>query len=342
MRGEIVDNIPKLKDIAKQVGVSIATVSRALNNKPGVGPELRKKILRAAEKTGYTVNILARGMKTRTTATIGILLSDISNPFFAAVVSSMEKVLYPRHYNLILCNTNENPEKEKRYVNLLFSKHVDGILISPVGGRSSESLCREAVRRQRKIVFFDRVIKGIEADAVVIDNRVGMYEAIRYLVNQGHKKIACVAGNNNIYTSTERESGYRESMKHFLPDVQPVVAYGNYREKDSYTATLNLLSNSDRPTAILTANNLTSIGAIRAIKALGMRIPEDISFIGFDDLAWASIYSPPLTVISQPVDIIGITAASLLLRHFEEPTPEKPQKVLLKPELIIRNSVQKI
>jgi LacI family transcriptional regulator len=332
-----------IKDIAKSLGVSTATVSKALNNKPGISKEMRLKVLKKAEEMGYIINSLARGMKTSKTFTIGVLISDITNPFFSEVILSMERVLYAKKYNLIICNVGESHEKEREYLELLVSKKVDGIIAAPTADGQNVSIYRNLIRHGMKIVLFDRLIPEIETDSVVIDNRAAIYDAVRYLAKKGHRKIGFIYGIENSYTGCERLKGFREAVKDLgLESHEEWIRSGYFRESESHECALEILKGKERPTAMVAANDFTTLGIMRAAKEIGLKIPEEFSIIGFDDLEWMSIYSPPITTISQPTDVIGMSAATLLLDALENEGIHPLRHVVLKTTLVERESVSNI
>ncbi len=332
-----------IKDIAKSVGVSTATVSKALNHKSGVSDEIREKIIATAREMGYVVNGLARGMKISKTFTVGVLVSDIKNPFFSEVISAMERVLYAKKYNLMICNVGENPQKEVEYLELLVSKKVDGLIVAPAAEGQNLSVYRNMVRHGMKIVLFDRLIDSVNCDSVVIDNRAAIYDAVKYLKDKGHKEIGAIYGIEKSYTGHERLSGFREAMKNFgLEYRQEWVKSGFFTEENSYKKSLEILQRSKRPTAMIAMNNFTTLGLMRAIKDLKLKVPDDLSVVGFDDAEWMKVSSPSITTVVQPADAIGMTAATLLLDAIENESIHKVQHVVLKAKLIERESVKSL
>ncbi|HEU23661.1 MAG: LacI family transcriptional regulator [Mesoaciditoga sp.] len=332
-----------IKDIAKSLGVSTATVSKALNHKAGVSDEIRKKVIATAREMGYVVNGLARGMKISKTFTVGVLVSDIKNPFFSEVISAIERVLYAKKYNLMICNVGENPQKEVEYLELLVSKKVDGLIVAPAAEGQNLSTYRNLVRHGMKIVLFDRLIDSVNCDSVVIDNRSAIYDAVKYLKDKGHKEIGAVYGIEKSYTGHERLNGFKEAMKNFgLEYRQEWVKSGFFTEENSYKKSIEILQKSRRPTAMIAMNNFTTLGLMRAIKDLKLRVPDDISIVGFDDAEWMKVSSPSITTVVQPADTIGMTAATLLLDAIENENIHKVQHVVLKAKLIERESVKNL
>ncbi len=331
-----------IRDIAREVGTSIATVSRALNNKKGVSDDMRRRVLSKAKELGYIANGLARGMKISKTFTVGVLISDIKNPYFSEVISSMERVLYAKKYNLIICNVGEDYAKEREYLELLVSKNVDGLLVAPVKEEKNLSIYRRLVRHGMKIVFFDRLVDSVQTDAVIVDNEAATYEAVRYLTKFGHKKIGAIYGIEKSYTGAERLKGFLEAVKDFGLEVRREwIKSGEFKEDLSYEQALEILSMKKRPSAIIAMNNFTTLGVMRAVRELNIKVPQELSVMGFDDAEWMKVCSPSVTTIVQPTDVIGMTAATLLLDAIEGGEFRKPQQVILKANLLKRESVGK-
>ncbi len=329
-----------IKDIAKSLGISTATVSKALNNKSGVSHEMRIKVLEKAKELGYVVNNLARGMKISKTFTVGVLISDIKNPYFSEVISSMERVLYAKKYNLIICNVGENPSKEREYLELLVSKKVDGIIAAPSAEGQNLSIYRKLIRHGMKITLFDRLVDAIQTDSVVVDNSSATYEAVKYLNKYGHSKIGAIYGIKGSYTGHERLKGFLEAVKDFnVKYHENWVKSGEFKEEKSYKRAIEILNSKDRPTAIIAMNNFMTLGVMRAVKDLNIKVPDEVSIIGFDDAEWMKVCSPAVTTVVQPTDVIGMTAATLLLDAIESDIPSSPHHVVLKTSLLERESV---
>ncbi len=329
-----------IKDVAKSLGISTATVSKALNNKPGVSRETRIKVLKKAKELGYVVNSLARGMKISKTFTVGVLVSDIKNPYFSEVISSIERVLYAKKYNLIICNVGENPVKEREYLELLVSKKVDGIIAAPSAEGKNLSIYRKLIRHGMKLVLFDRLVDSVETDSVVVDNRSATYEAVKYLNKFGHTKIGAIYGIKGSYTGHERLKGFLEAVRDFNIECHDDwIRSGKFKEEESYKCAVDILSGKIRPTAVIAMNNFTTLGVMRAAKDLNIKVPQKMSIIGFDDAEWMKVCSPAITTVVQPTDVIGMTAATLLLDAIESDVPNLPHHVVLKTALLERESV---
>lgn len=326
-----------IKEVAKESNVSFSTVSRVIRNAKNVHPETRKKVLRAIKKLNYHVNAGARGMVKRETKTIGVCISDISNPFYPPLVRGVENTINKFHYNLLLCNTDEDAEKEEVYLKLMLEKRVDGLIIAPTG--QGISYLKEFVKRNIPVVFIDRKIESIPADTVCTDNIQGAFSAVEHLIKLGHKRVAMIAGLKDITTTQERIQGYLKALKAYnLEANDSLIAEGYSKIEGGMTATEALFKLNSPPTAIFSSNNLMTLGALVFLKKLGKNVPQDVAIIGFDDLEWAEALDPPLTVVSQPTYTIGTTAAQLLIQRLLREGPIKKQNIVLKPELIIRRS----
>lgn len=324
-----------IKEIAEKIGVSTATVSRALNNTGYVSEETRRKILETASALGYE-RIRGRDINRTRTNLIGVIVSDITNPFFTQIVRGIEDVLSFAGYSLLLCNADESTEKEVHYLEVLQDKRVDGIILVPAGGDYRE--IREIFNKGIPIVLIDRLIEGLEVDAVVIDNTSGAYEGVSHLISEGYKKIGIITGPLVIMTAKERFEGYKRALKDGGIDFdEDLVENGEFTQDGGYRAAKRLIERAN-PDALFVTNNVMTTGALLAIKELGLKIPEEIGIVGFDDLEWAPLIDPPLTTISQPIYSIGSTSAQLLLRNLGRSSKFRKEVVVLKPKLIIRES----
>ncbi|GFP32604.1 LacI family transcriptional regulator [Candidatus Hakubella thermalkaliphila] len=330
-----------IKDLAKMANVSVATVSRVINKSGYVSPELTRRVDQAIAESGYEVNALARSLKTAKTHTIGLIIADISNPFFTSVIGGVEDIAYKHGYNLILCNTDENLEKEKLYLQVLRGKMVDGLIISPALRKANE--LRELLERHLNVVFMDRRIDGVpEALCVRADNLRGARMAVDYLLELGHREVALVGGPFEVTSGLERHEGYVAALREAGIEPRPeLMKMGDFRKEGAYRSTLELLQLKNRPTALFVANNLMTIGSLLAIRDMGFSIPDDISIIGFDDMDWTVLANPPLTTVAQPTYEMGVTAMELLIRQMHKEKIDQ-KEILLSPELRVRESCKKI
>lgn len=325
-----------MKEVAKLAGVSVATVSRVLNDKPNVSPELRSRVLQAVEKLNYQRNRVARSLRAKTSLIIGLIISDIQNPFFTSVVRGVEDVAYDHGYTLLLCNSDEDPTKERLYIDIMLAEKVAGVIISPVAevDNYSSVLLQAGV----PVVAMDRRMRDLEVDTVVVNNVEGVYQAVGHLIEQGHRRIGFIGGPTRTTTGRERQEGYQKALaEHGLGSEQGLVKIGDFKQDSGYQRACELLEMDDPPTAIFTANNLMTLGALNAIHEKGLNIPRDMAIVGFDDMPWAPSLDPPLTAVAQPTHELGCTAANLLLQRIADKDREIVE-MKLEPTLIIRDS----
>ena len=328
------DKPATIKDVAARAGVSTATVSRYLN---GNRVRQARRIAEAVEALTFRPNQLARSLKSGSTRTIGVLVPDISNPFFADVVKGVESVMRAGEYSLLLCNTDENIERERTIINLLLQKQVDGILMAPATEWSDAPLMLRA--RRVPVVLIDRRIEAQDFDVVLVDNVNGSAQAAEYLASLGHERIAMISGPLDTTPGRERYEGFLQGLRtagHELDERYLEVA--DFREDGGYQAALRLLAVRPAPTGLFVSNNLMAIGALRDIHNLGIRIPVEMSFLCFDDLALAELTSPPLTVISRPSTEQGVLAMRLLKFRMEDTAEAAPRKIVLETRLTVRGS----
>ncbi len=336
----------RIVDLAKMLNVAPSTISKALNNKPGVNPELRKKIVEVAEKLGYRRNPMAIYLKTKKSKVIGLVIPNVSNYFFGKLVLSIEKCLYERGYQYILSNTDENEEKEMEYLQTYSTYDVGGI----ISVTALVTMKRKMVQAYnsflisgKPVVFVDRIIKGLNASYVVLDNTGAAFEAVEYLVKNGHRRIGVIIGPKGVYTSEKRLEGFLKAVNTFGIDFrEDWMVKGEFSLKTSYENVLNAFSNlKEIPTALVALNNMMAMGALEAFKELGIKVPEDVSILTFDDMPWHKFFDPPLTSISQPIEEMSILSASILLEEMRNPHKKK-RAVVLKGKLVERGSVLNI
>jgi LacI family transcriptional regulator len=336
-RGKRRSGVPTMIDVARGAGVSIATVSAFLNGTSNVSPELTRRIEAAIATIGYERNAAARSLKMGTTHTIGLTVADIRNPFFTDVVATIQNVLNRAGFAVMLCSSDEDTAKQDEQIKILLERMVDGLIIAPAG---DDDVMRRLVRSTRKpVVLIDRIVEGLGVDVVVLDNAQAVFEAVQYLIALGHRRIGYISGPPGTTTGRDRLEGYRSALRSAGIEADPVlIRDGNFREADGYRAAMQLMTLADRPTALFSANNLMVIGAMRAIRDLGLNCPADVSVASMDDFAWADVFSPRLTTVAQPVEAIGEQAARLLLDRLAGNAPPEPKVLTLRGRLIVRNS----
>ncbi len=325
-----------LKDVARRAGVSVATASRVLGGYGYASQKTRERVLRAARQLDYTPNAVARGMVKKRTQTLGIIVSDSANPFFASVVRGIEDVVRRHGYAVILCNADEDPAKEELYLRILREKQVDGLLLAP-SARVSPHV-RRWLRGSIPLVLVDRRLEGVRADAALVDNRDGARTAVSHLLALDHRRIGIISGPSRLFTGQERLAGYYDALR--AAGVRPdphLVREGDFKQPSGYRLAREFVSEKRRPTALFVANNLMTIGAMLALKEDRIRIPQELAVVGFDDMDWAPVLTPTLTAVAQPAYTLGTSAAQLLMQRLENPS-RPVQEIVLKTHLVVRES----
>jgi LacI family transcriptional regulator len=327
-----------IREVAESAGVSYATVSHVINNTRLVTPETRERVLAAMKALNYRPNALARSLRQGKTNTIGLVLPDSANPFFAEISRSIEDESFKKGYSVFLCNTELDTQRELFYVDVLSKKQVDGIIFV-AAGEQADSL-DFLVRRNMPVVMIDRDVPNVEVDAVLTDNQLGGYLATRHLLELGHTRIACIAGPSSITPSAERMIGYRKALEEAgLSYDESLVVRGDYHAQSGMEITHYFLKMDPRPTAVFALNDLMALGALRAAAEAGYSIPRDLAVVGYDDLEIARFTNPPLTTIAQPKKEIGAQAINLLVDRMTRKS-RAPSRLVLAPELIVRRSTQ--
>ena len=325
--------MPSIKDVAEAAGVSTATVSRVLSNGLHVRPEVRERVMAAVERLGYRPNLVARSLRAQQSNAIGLIVSDIRNPFFTSISRAVEDTAYEQGYNIILCNTDENPEKEAIYLNLMRDTSVAGIIISPT--RQTPTNFADS-NLPFPTVAVDRPIPGVDADTVLLDNVDAAYRLTTHLIEQGYQRIGILG--SEMTTGLERQLGYEKALRaNGLVPRSDYMKYVPPRIETGYTATLKMLDLDEPPDALFTINSLLATGALQAIRERNLTIPGDIALVTFDETTWATLVQPAITLIAQPTYEIGKTAAELLLQRIADPT-RSTRQVILKGQLQVRGS----
>ena len=326
-----------IKDVARLADVSTATVSHVINETRYVSDELRARVLEAMETLDYRPNVLAQGLRGGETHTIGLVVPDNANPFFAEVSRAVEDVGFARGYSVILCNTGDDLERERAYIDVLVAKQVDGIIFIAAGDHHEH--LDELTRRSVPLVLADRDVDLTDADVVLVNNERGGYEATKHLLDLGHRWIGCIAGPSEATPSADRVEGYVRALREArVPVEDAAIETGDFRYQGGEAAAERLLGGSERPTAIFACNDLMAIGALRAVRGAGLSVPHDISVVGYDDIPLASAMSPALTTVAQPVDQLGALSTELLLSRIENGSVGTAQRIMLETTLVIRGS----
>jgi LacI family transcriptional regulator, galactose operon repressor len=322
-----------MRQIAARARVSVGTVSHVINNTAGVREPVKQRVLEAIERLGYQPSLLARGLRRNQTTIIGVIIPDISNPFFPLVVRGVEDIAYQNSYRLMLCNTDNDAQKEQVYFNELRAYRMAGLIVIPSADSRLVALAG-GTGGELPVICLDRCPEGWKGDTVTVDNEEGAYQAIRYLLELGHRRIACIAGQLHVTSGVERLKGFKRALREAGISTAPeYIQEGRFDRLSGYEKALMLLQFSPRPSAIFAANDLVALGVLAATRELGLRCPEDVSLVGFDDLELASFTNPALTTVAQPAYQMGARAAGLLferLRGEDIPTRHIVMKATLK------------
>lgn len=306
----------RIKDIARAAGVSTATVSHVINNTKYVSDPTREKVERAIKKFDYHPNAHAQMLALGRSKMIGLLVSDISNPFFPEIIKSIEAAVFAAGYHLILLNTDYEKERAIQYVRRLIQMRVAGIIM--MIAEFDEALISEVQQKKISIVFHDLGVVGERMSNIILDYAVGIDEAVRHLVDLGHTDIVHIAGSTEIYSAGVRRQAFIDAMKRHVPsNKKPKIYEGDFRFEGGRAAAKRMLEQKDLPTAVVVANDLMALGAVQELKAAGLEIPRDISIIGFDDIAFASLAEPALTTVCSPRVEIGRRAFEALIMTIE-------------------------
>lgn len=329
-----------IKDLAKELNLSASTVSRALRDHPDISPLTKKRVISLANKLDYHPDSIAQSLQTQKTKTIGVIVPEIKQPFFASVINGIEELAYSAGYTIIVCQSNETYDREVLYTRTLVSHRVAGLLVSLSQTTQNLDHFKALQRRGVPIVFFDRVNDDIKASKVVVDDYNGAFAAVDHLIKSGYKRIAHLAGPKNLSISKYRLKGYKDALKQGnRPYNEELVVYGGLDDTDGVVGFQKLLSLEILPDAVFAVNDPVATGAFLTIKEHGLKIPDDIALVGFSNTNVSSLLDPPLTTVEQPTYEIGKTAVQLLLEQINN--NEKnfvPRFEVLKTHLIIRGS----
>lgn len=321
-----------IRDVAREAGVSVATVSRALNNSPNVDPDYAERARAAAARLGYRPNNVARNLRRQSTEMIALIISDVSNPFFTAIARGVEDVAQRAGYSVLLCNSDESSAKESTYLAVAEQQRVAGVILSPHQAGSDIARLRAV---GIPVVVVDRPL-GDDVDTVLSESRQGACEGTRHLIESGWRRPACITGPSSATTATLRLLGYQDAVAAaHLPEV---FARSIFQQGGGSAAANELLSRADPPDALLVANAQMALGALDEIRRRGLQVGHDIGMVTFDDAPWAPLITPPMTVVAQPAYDIGTHAAELLLDRTRSDSSLPAQRLVLPTTLIVRDS----
>jgi DNA-binding LacI/PurR family transcriptional regulator len=327
-----------LQDVARRAKVSIATVSRVLNKSGKVVPATRAIVEGALRDLGYRPSRVARRlrMKDGRAHLVGLIIPDIQNPFYAEIARGVEDAASASDYALLLCNSDENPEKERFYIEVMRDESVDGIVLPPFD--DTDPAVIDAIRAGIAVVCVDRSLSNLRTDLVEVDNRRGAFDAVIHLLDKGHRHIGLIEGRSHVSTNRERRRGYMEALEERGVAVRKdLIRTGDFKQESGRMLAQELMALRRPPTALFVLNNLMTVGALAALHQRRLSVPKDVAIVGFDDLPWAEALNPPLTVVRQPAYSVGRQAMELLLQRIVEPD-RPPITVRLMPELIVRQS----
>lgn len=329
-------------DIARRAGVSAMTVSRVINNTGRISEKTRTRVRKIMDEMNYVPNMMARSLVLQETKLLSLLITDIANPFYTTLARGAEDAAKRAGYKLLFGNSDENLQKEREYVEMIRTTRVDGVLFAPAGDRSTEHL--EALRRLNiPFVLLDREVPGIESDCVLGDSREGARRLVEHLISLGHRRIALINGSPDVSTARLREAGYRDALK--LGDLaldETLIVQTGYKPFEDESALDSLLGRSDPPTAVFAANNFLAVGLIRLLRARGLRVPDDISVVCFDDLGSDSVLDPFLTVAAQPAYHFGALGLQMLIERIQGTAAAGWRRIVLPSELIVRRSARRL
>jgi len=329
-----------MKDIAQRAEVSTATVSRVLKGSNNVRGKTRRRVLKVVKELKYEINAVAQSLAANKTKTIGLVISDLLSEFNAIITKSIEKIARENDYSVIVCNNDESPKKELENLKVLEANRVDGIILTPTTYNSD--YVNWLLNSGRKIIIIDRLINGVNCDAVLVDNEKGAYKITKFLIDQGYQKIATIAGILRTTTGLERLNGYLRALKESNIEVnQDLIKYGDFKIESGARLSKELLDLPEHPDAIFVANNQMLKGLLETFNKNNLRIPEDIGVVTFDDIEWPDILVPSITTIVQPTHRIGSIAADILFKKIRgelENIKDHPTIITLNTSLKIRNS----
>jgi LacI family transcriptional regulator len=328
--------MPTIHDVAKRAGVAPITVSRVINNSGYASVETRRRVEEAAAELGYVPNRMASGLRTKRSNTFALVLTDITNPFFTTVARGVEDAANAAGYTVTFCNTDEDADKERRYLDLFIQQQVDGILLVPAHGTAD--MVEYVQKHGTPVVVLDRRLTEAKTDVVRCDSEGGAFQLIRLLLDLGHTRIALLGGPDGASTADDRKTGYRRAMADAGLDEAKLELCGSFTQASGFEMAKEAIAMSPRPTALFAANNFIAIGALKALQDSELSVPEDMALVGFDDLPPALVTFPFLTVAAQPAYEMARIGAELLLARMGGEELEGYQEIVLPTELIVRLS----
>lgn len=331
-----------IKDIAKALGISASTVSRALKDHPDISPETKEAVNKLAAELNYRPNSIALSLRQRRTNTIGVIIPEIAHFFFSTVISGIEDIAYGAGYNVIIAQSNESYEREVTDTKALFNSRVDGLLVSVARETVNTDHFKALMDSNVPLVFFDRVVEDLNVSKVIVNDEEGAYEATAHLIEQGYRRIAHLAGPMNLYISINRLAGYKAALQdnHYAIDetIIKTCGLGTFEEAEHITS--QLLSLPNPPDAIFANNDVAAYGAMKAIKSKGLKIPEDVAIVGFSNWRFSGLIEPALSSVTQPGFKMGQEATKLLIKQINLKDDEQlvTETISLRTNLLVRGS----
>ena len=327
-----------IRDVARHAGVSPMTVSRVINDSGTVSRETRTRVENAIAVLGYVPSRLARGLSAQRTGTLAVIVPDVANPFFTLIVRGAEDVARRAGFRVILCDTRADLAVEREVLEEMIAHRVEGIVIAPVSDRSREPL-RRLEAFGIPFVLVDRTVPGIDVDAVLGESAGGAQRLVEHLLRLGHRRIAMIVESDLVSTARDRRRGYEAALAAAGIALDPaLVADATVDPSGGFTGMQKLLELDEPPTAVFTVNNLVALGAIEAVRAAGLEVPDDVALVCFDDIEYASRLYPFLTVMEQPAETFGTLSTQLLVERIEGRAPERKRVVVLPADFVVRRS----
>jgi len=328
-----------IKNIASELKLSVSTVSRALNDHPDIHKETKRLVNSLAKELGYRPNIMARNLKSRRSNQIGVIVPEIRHDFFANALSGIEEVAYQKGYTVILAQSNEDKNREEINLNSMYLHRVAGIIVSISQTTSESTHFKKLIDKGVKMVFFDRVCNDLKASIVHIDDMQSSYDVVKYLIDKGYKKIVHFAGPKNLEICRNRRSGYEKALKDFGHDYEPIIIEGGMHEANGYNHVDVLMKMGIDTCAIFAVNDPVAVGAIKRLKELGIKIPQQVGIVGFSNNPITEMISPQITTVDQPAFEMGKRSAEILISEIEsEDKLSDPIDIKLETNLIVRES----
>jgi LacI family transcriptional regulator len=333
--------MPTIKDVARQAGVSVGTVSNVLSGAVPVRAELCERVRATMKKLDFHPNYVARSLRAKSTKTLGMIISDITNPFFPQVVRGAEDAAFKHGYLLTTFNTDDQVEREKQIFSVLRSRRMDGVLLVMAPSPTNDTAhVRNATKAGIPVVCLDRIPPGVALDSVSVENVKAAQTCVRHLINKGHERIGIITGTLSLQTARERLDGYRAALREAAIEPDPeLIVEGDFRQASGHRLAKKLLLQYPRPTALFVSNGMMTLGTIQALEETSLICPQDVAIASFDDLPITEVFRPHLTAVAQPAYQIGYQGAELLIKRVEHKLPSRqPVGIRLEPELKIRES----